>query len=200
MAVMGRCVGIPTRYVEGFVTNDSKRYGGQLIELPGDSAHAWTEAYIDNIGWIVLEPTPGYYDGANTAWLRLTPGAMDDTKPEVQEVEQPAEEEPVPVEEQGKFLQEEKGRYLVKQMWEAALLLTVLVCTIVIFLLIRHVARRRRYLSRNRQERLGILMRRFLYLGELYGFSLEGGETLSAYEKRVCRAFVLEERHWRMSR
>lgn len=110
---------------------------------------------------------------------------MDDTKPEVLEVGQQEEEEPVPVEEQRRFLQEEKGRYLVNLMWEAALLLTVLVGVIVIFLLLRHVARRRRYQSRNRQERLVILMKCFLYLGELYGFGLEGSETLSAYEKRV---------------
>ncbi|MBB6214583.1 hypothetical protein HNQ80_000666 [Anaerosolibacter carboniphilus] len=59
MAVMGRTVGIPTRYVEGFILPSDKNEDG-YYEVTADRAHAWVEAYFDGMGWITFEPTPAY--------------------------------------------------------------------------------------------------------------------------------------------
>jgi transglutaminase-like putative cysteine protease len=59
MAVMGRTIGVPTRYVEGFILPDVKNEDG-YFEVTADRAHAWVEAYFDELGWIAFEPTPAY--------------------------------------------------------------------------------------------------------------------------------------------
>lgn len=80
-----RCAGIPARYVEGFVVPgslytqqaDYRRQArlyedGDLetemwqyydIEVTDRYAHAWAEVYIDGIGWMTVDPTPGYGAG-----------------------------------------------------------------------------------------------------------------------------------------
>lgn len=59
LAIMGRIVGVPTRYVEGFVLPKEMNKDG-LFEVTADRAHAWVEAYIDGIGWMRFEPTSAY--------------------------------------------------------------------------------------------------------------------------------------------
>lgn len=58
-----RIQGIPARYVEGYIlTNDDiagvTNY--QEISLTAKSSHAWTEIYMDKLGWLPIEVTPGY--------------------------------------------------------------------------------------------------------------------------------------------
>ena len=59
MAVMARCIGLPSRYVEGFVINSSKKNDGTYV-VSNSSAHSWPEIYFEGIGWIPFEPTAGY--------------------------------------------------------------------------------------------------------------------------------------------
>ena len=58
LAVMGRCIGIPTRYVQGYCSYTPQLQGTWTIY--SNNAHAWTECYIDGVGWIPLDATPGY--------------------------------------------------------------------------------------------------------------------------------------------
>lgn len=62
-----RELGIPARYVEGYVGNDLTKisrddfvYGGYIRDY---QAHAWVEVYFDGVGWIQYETTPQYYVG-----------------------------------------------------------------------------------------------------------------------------------------
>lgn len=62
--LMFRYYGIPARYVEGYLITpedvDGKKAGDTIL-VPGKNAHAWTEIYVDGLGWIPLEMTPAYY-------------------------------------------------------------------------------------------------------------------------------------------
>ncbi|MBI9013000.1 MAG: transglutaminase domain-containing protein [Clostridiales bacterium] len=62
LAVMGRMAGVPTRYVEGFITSSILDYEG-YYEVSANRAHAWVEAYIEGRGWIRFEATPAYLNG-----------------------------------------------------------------------------------------------------------------------------------------
>ncbi len=63
LAVMGRVVGVPTRYVSGFsVPAEESRNG--VYEVAGTNAHAWVEAYIPGLGWLPFEATPGFRTSA----------------------------------------------------------------------------------------------------------------------------------------
>ena len=56
MAVLGRAIGLPTRYVEGYAAlpdDDS------IARVTQQSAHAWVEVYFSGFGWLAFDPTPG---------------------------------------------------------------------------------------------------------------------------------------------
>ena len=65
--LMLREMGVPTRYVSGYVVypqdfeydQSSRQY---IAEIDDYHAHAWIEVYFDDIGWIPLEMTPAYDD------------------------------------------------------------------------------------------------------------------------------------------
>jgi len=58
LTVMARSIGIPARYVEGFITPGEKIDGKYYVY--GDNAHAWSEIYIEGYGWMNFEATPSY--------------------------------------------------------------------------------------------------------------------------------------------
>lgn len=63
--LMFRYLGIPARYVEGFLVTPEDIKSVEPYEklvITGENAHAWPEIYIDRIGWIPIEVTPPYYD------------------------------------------------------------------------------------------------------------------------------------------
>lgn len=63
--VMFRYLGIPARYVEGYLVTPKdieNKDPYEPIEIYGTNAHAWTEIYIDKIGWVPIEVTPPYYE------------------------------------------------------------------------------------------------------------------------------------------
>ncbi|MFD1956674.1 DUF3488 and DUF4129 domain-containing transglutaminase family protein [Paenibacillus thailandensis] len=78
MAVMGRAIGLPTRWVKGFAPGAlpvaDPGPGGfgpeELMEMNPDGAgtytvrnsdaHSWVEVYFEGFGWIPFEPTSGF--------------------------------------------------------------------------------------------------------------------------------------------
>lgn len=59
-----RAQGVPARYASGYVikTQEFNDHLGDGIptEVYDHDAHAWAEIYLDNVGWIPVEMTPGY--------------------------------------------------------------------------------------------------------------------------------------------
>lgn len=54
MVVLARSVGLPARYIEGFLAD-----GGLKPQiLTSRDAHAWAEVYIPSVGWVVFDATP----------------------------------------------------------------------------------------------------------------------------------------------
>lgn len=55
MTVMCRMVGLPARYVEGYVAYPD---GEGLALVTGQEGHAWTEVYFRGFGWVTFDATP----------------------------------------------------------------------------------------------------------------------------------------------
>ena len=55
-AVLLRLGGVPCRYVTGFVVSEKNPFGGFWMARNKD-AHAWVEAYDEQRGWFIVEPT-----------------------------------------------------------------------------------------------------------------------------------------------
>lgn len=56
LAVMGRAVGLPTRYVEGYAAEPD---ADNIARVTQEGAHAWVEVYFRGFGWLSFDPTPG---------------------------------------------------------------------------------------------------------------------------------------------
>jgi uncharacterized membrane protein len=67
MAILGRCVGIPTRYVEGFVLDYTSKEDIYYL-VRKHKAHSWAEAYFEGVGWIPFEATPPYHEERYVTW------------------------------------------------------------------------------------------------------------------------------------
>jgi len=57
MTVMMRSLGIPARYVNGFLTGEYNDVGGDFVVRASD-AHSWVEVYFPSYGWLTFDPTP----------------------------------------------------------------------------------------------------------------------------------------------
>lgn len=99
-----RELGIPARYVEGYVANDLTKispndfvYGAYIRDY---QAHAWVEVYYDGVGWIQYETTPRYYVGmygatsaGSTPSTPILPPEEDTTTPITPEESEPWEDD-----------------------------------------------------------------------------------------------------------
>jgi transglutaminase-like putative cysteine protease len=70
MAVMLRTLGIPSRVVNGFRSDEFNDITGNYVVRAKD-AHAWVEAYFPGYGWQMFDPTPGGSSGTPQGWDRL---------------------------------------------------------------------------------------------------------------------------------
>ena len=82
MTVMLRSIGIPARYVTGFLPGEYNDLGGDYIIRQSD-AHSWVEVYFPTYGWVTFDPTPSSNEnrtgllsrvGLYWDWLQLTWG------------------------------------------------------------------------------------------------------------------------------
>lgn len=107
-----RQMGIPARYVEGYAfsyynilengelvegAEYSDYYDGYSpigetalieIEIPDAYAHAWVEIYVEDQGWIVVDPTPAQNsqgDDTTSFWQAFMSGSGESTVPEMSE-------------------------------------------------------------------------------------------------------------------
>jgi transglutaminase-like putative cysteine protease/uncharacterized membrane protein YgcG len=59
MAIMARCAGLPSRYVEGYVL-PAEKSPDNAYYLTNAEAHAWVEIYFEGYGWKAFEPTASF--------------------------------------------------------------------------------------------------------------------------------------------
>lgn len=82
LTVLCRAQGIPARVVSGFVAPDEEGAGENVIR--DANAHAWTEVWVENWGWAVVDATPSDDRGDNAPtflenWSDLTAAHLDTT-------------------------------------------------------------------------------------------------------------------------
>ena len=77
-----RSFGIPARYAEGYFLSSRaiEAAGSRDVQLTSSDAHAWVEVYMDGMGWIPVDVTPGfYYDTYALLQMVQVPGDIQRT-------------------------------------------------------------------------------------------------------------------------
>jgi transglutaminase-like putative cysteine protease len=58
-AALARSLGLPARVAVGFTPGTADPDDPGLFHVRGEHAHAWPEVYLEGLGWVAFEPTPG---------------------------------------------------------------------------------------------------------------------------------------------
>lgn len=61
MAILARALGVPSRVVVGFLPGEKN---GDSFTVSLRQMHAWTEVYLEGLGWVPFDPTPTGAAGA----------------------------------------------------------------------------------------------------------------------------------------
>lgn len=176
--LLARAEGFPARYVEGFCVPITP---GKSTEVFSDMAHAWPEVYLEGVGWIPFEPTPGYGEVRYTPWQikqQSTSSTFSAEEPDFQEEEEVIPEE-LPTE-------TEESPAPVPQIWPTVLLCILLLCVAATtFWLLDQLIRRSHYRRMVPAARLRIQVEANFWLLSKLGFLRDDSETLSEFCRRI---------------
>ena len=78
--VLLRLIGVPARYVRGFI--DLRSYSNSDSTIYASQAHAWFEFFVPEYGWVMGDATPGYSENASNFNI----DALSHEHPEIERV------------------------------------------------------------------------------------------------------------------
>ncbi len=175
--ILSRQIGIPSRYVQGFCVPVNKK---KNVSVNSDRAHAWAESYIDGLGWIIFEPTPGMK--CEVSWAVSQKAGTEDIPDTAVNPGSPYDN----IEDDSQTPEEEeKPRFRLK-WYQVAIplgsgeIFTLILVAVDIFL------RKRRYDKMSEKEKSGFMCRNCLELLKKKHLGRREEETLSEYEARIC--------------
>ncbi|MBO5485989.1 MAG: hypothetical protein J5988_03515 [Eubacterium sp.] len=189
--ILARAEGIPARYVEGFCV---PLMGEGETVVYSHMAHAWPEVYIDGVGWIPFEPTPGYesirytpwemvdyknhYDGGVALWEDLEEENIDNVENNGEEDGEKENEELKSAELEGNA----KGWFI----WKIVLFSIVFTVLLGAFILtLDNLLAKRCYRKWSLEQKVMAQLKRNLLLLERLGYKRAESETLEELGKRA---------------
>jgi len=183
-----RCCGIPARYVEGYVVTPSQAEAladGETLVLTQRNAHAWTEYYLDGVGWLPFDTTPGYEEmlkyelppeGVPTegSSVMMNPGQIQEEPPDPPVKTPQVEEEKV----------RQSRQIYIRQAICVLVFLLALAIVLLVFrtLFLRHQLHKRRelFLGRDRRRACAGILSYLQEMAETLGIQIH---NLGAKEK-----------------
>lgn len=170
--LMFRYLGIPSRYVEGYLVTPEDVAGkksGEEIEIQGKNGHAWTEIYQDGIGWIPVEVTPAYYGIMDVAQI---PPQVAQSGTKREEPQEEAGDLPQDVEPPEQALEPQESGLLEQILRVTGILLLVLLAagiigSVMFILLRRHYRKKRRNKQFEDEDSSLAVCRMFAYIEDL---------------------------------
>lgn len=178
--MLARAEGIPARYVEGFCVPVT---ASKHMSVTAGMAHAWPEVYIEGVGWIPFEPTPGYEQIRYTPWMLKSEQESNGGEPE-RYMEPEEEEEPV---EEG--IAEEVPEEVAEDSNGMIKVIVVIIGVVLAGALLLLVAERfifaRKYQKMSPEEKFKVQMKHLEMLLGCLGYTRADQETLSELRTRA---------------
>jgi len=196
MAVLGRCIGIPTRYVEGYIARFENKDNDNMYIVKNSNAHAWAEAYFEGIGWIPFEATAPYHNVRYTEWktnddkYNYKVEVDDDYWKRYYEMNSP---QVTPAVVMQKEVDEKEDDMESLRVIIAAVIIICVICTvIIIYYNVLKFRYKRVFDKSNYNDKLYMLFLRILRLLKKEGFEMSPDETLIMLADRVKDHFCYE--------
>lgn len=179
MSVLLRCVGIPSRYVEGTTCSFREKIENEFI-VRSYRAHAWTEAYMEGFGWVRVDATPGYGNGIKISFDRPVDTASGNQSMGVQPSNIPS------ISESTSEVQNSGEKKM--ELWQLYALISgiVVLGSASVFLCVLYYRQKRIYAHGNCEKKILLTMANILGLLRFYGYGILDGETIHAYGIRIC--------------
>ncbi len=196
-AVLGRIVGIPTRYVQGYLLDVGRMETLGRYTVKEEQAHAWVECYFEGVGWLTFEATPGNSDFLYQEWeipAHIAGGKTEDTenKPietlpdEEEEEELPEDINPVEKEEKE---EEEEPELAIKWYIVIPVIVVLAVALWIIYLKVSEALFWRRYENSENGEKVRLDVMMILWIMGRAGNPIYEGETIRRYFNRMKKHY-----------
>lgn len=174
--LLARAEGFPARYVEGFCVpvNQSKE-----MHVTSGMAHAWPEVYLEGIGWLPFEPTPGYTNLRYLGWQVKKP------QTDLEGEKNPPTPAPPIMEE---IIEEEEPSKRSADGWYTFLKVLAVVLPVGLVLFLAEKLRRKRtYKKLSLDQKYVTEVKRNLWLLKKVGYKRETFETLSELQEKISK-------------
>lgn len=186
--LMARAVGIPARYVQGYSV--TTKYNAE-VEVRGNMAHAWPEAYIEGVGFMTFEPTgsvngAGNGGGQKSYWL---------TKKELQEQNEArmknyenymASQPQVPYDMTENDVLETEDIKEKKNLWIFILIpVSLAIISLLLISFLEKINSSKKYRKSSINEKILTVCRKNLQYLKVAGFKIGRNETLHEYKTRL---------------
>ncbi|HZJ83786.1 MAG TPA: transglutaminase domain-containing protein [Clostridia bacterium] len=182
MAVMGRSIGLPTRYIEGF-SMSSASYENHIYNVRNSHAHAWVEVYFPNIGWLPFDPTPISPEASQNNLPNSGSSSVDYLGEYLRNNEEIYDQPPsLPREETPESNSIKGASWFIYLFF---LLLALMALTAILIISFWYVTARLKPKRYSHTQKVSYYYNEILWLMELYSFPKLPGETPYAYGKRV---------------
>ena len=174
--LISRYIGIPSRFVQGYRIELHNRGSAVVTE---NRAHAWPECYIEGIGWIAYEPTPGFR--ISNRWK--TSSELAEEKELVSTVNEDYVYEPE-VELPDIETEEHEEADPIDWRYPALIAAASLAAALLLLIIIR-LAGRIRYALSSDEKKYNIIFARNMKLLRIEGLSKPDEETCEEFGKRA---------------
>lgn len=191
-----RSFDIPARYAEGYFMSarSIEEADGAPVQLTSSDAHAWAEVYMDGMGWVPVDVTPGfYYDTYALLQMAQVPGDIQKTAA----LEDNGEEADSPDSlHSGNRLTSQvidQLKAVFNVLWGVLLVVLIVVGILVVILEFRHLAVERRLLGiweLSPAVRAGMLFQAIRHSLLFFGLSINPGWNAKETEKKLSEVLL----------
>lgn len=181
--LISRYIGIPSRFVQGYRIGLHNRGSAIVTE---NCAHAWPECYIEGIGWIAYEPTPGFR--TSNRWK--TSSELAEEKERVSIVNEDYVYEP-DVELPCIEIEEHEENNTIDWRYPALIAAASLAAALLLLIIIRLIGYVRYKLSDN-EHKYNILFTRNMRLLKMLGLSRADEETIEEFRNKAEKEIPCE--------
>lgn len=172
--LISRYLGLPARYVQGYVVT----FDGKTADVLKENAHAWPEVYFEGVGWVPFEPTPTFYNDRYVSHSKITQTEIKNNYYQSYY-------------RNNQFIQEHdlgnidvshsQRKLPVKKIGYVALLLLLLIALTYVF---GGIIRNTRYRKMNDNEKVTYILQMVILFLSFIGLQMTEGETLQEFFHR----------------